>query len=141
MPAQIRWDSGAGEETLEVVGDSGQFNGWRVQPNAVGERAVAVGDGLTYVWRHRTDYGVSFHFNVAEADQDDLQGFIEWANAGGLFAIDTDDSESNTYDECCIAPGTLIEAGDHDPVTLDIPVTASVINAASSPVVMRRIID
>jgi hypothetical protein len=100
-----------------------------------------VGDGLTHVWRHRTDYGVSFHFTVAEADQSLLQQFIEWANVGGFFAIDTDDSEDNTYEECCIAPGTLIEAGDHDAETLDIPVTASVINAAVAPIPMRRIID
>lgn len=141
--AQIRWDPGdsEGERTLVTVGSEGRFNGWKIQPNGIGERAVAVGDGLTYVWAHRTDYGVSFRFTVAEADQSLLDEFLLWANLGRLFAIDTGDSESNTYEEVCIAPNTLMEAGEPDPETLDIPVTASLINAAVSPVPMRQVID
>jgi hypothetical protein len=141
--AQIRWDPGdsAGERTLIVVGSDGRFNGWRIRPETIGERAVAVGDGLTYVFALRRDNAVSFRFTVAEADQSLLWELLEWANDGQLFSIDTGDSESNSYEEVCIAPNTLIEAGEPDPQTLDIPVTASLINAAVSPVPMRQIID
>ena len=140
--AQIRWDPGdsAGERTLTVAGEEGQLNGWRIQPAVVGERAVAVGDGITHVWEERTDQGVAFRFLVLEVDQSLLNEFLLWANTGKLFAIDTKDSEDNTYEECCIAPNTLFDAGDCDPETLDIPVSGSVINAAVAPVPMRRII-
>lgn len=141
--AQLRWDPGdsAGERTLVVVGAEGKFNGWKIQPMGIGERSVSVGDGLTHVWTHRTDYGVSFRFSVLESDQSLLSEFLEWANLGRIFAIDTGDAEDNTYEECCIAPHTLFEAGEPDPDTLDIPVVGSVINAATSPVPMRQIID
>ena len=141
--AQFRWDPGdsAGERTLVTVGSNGRFNGWRIAPMTIGERAVAVGDGLTYVFALRRDSGVSFRFQVAESDQSLLWELLEWANDGNLFAIDTGDSEDNSYEEVCIAPGTLMEAGEPDPQTLDIPVTCSLINAAVSPVPMRQIID
>jgi hypothetical protein len=140
--SEIRWDPGdsAGERTLAVVSTNGRFNGWRIQPATIGERAVSWGDGLTHVWSGRTDQGVSFRFSVAESDQSLLNEFLLWANLGRLFEIHTKDKEDNTYDECCIAPGTMIEAGEPDPETLDIPVSASVINAAVSPVPMRRIL-
>jgi hypothetical protein len=140
--AQIRWDPGdsAGERTLITSGSEGRFNGWKIQPMGIGERAVSVGDGLTHVWTHRTDQGVAFRFSVLEEDQSLLSEFLEWANLGRLFAIDTNDAEDNTYEEVCIAPGTLFDAGEPDPTTLDIPVAGSVINAAASPVPMRQIL-
>jgi len=137
MPAQIRWDPGdsAGERTLAPWSDVARWNRWKVMPATIGERATAVGDGRMYQWSHRTDYGASAilpHIHIS--DQPLVQEFLLWANAGGEFAIDTGDTDDNSYDECQVAPGTLAECSEPDPETLDLTLTLAWIQVAAVPV-------
>lgn len=141
MPAQIRWDPGdsAGERTLVATLPAVRLNRWSPDSFGVGEEAIGVGDGVGYVWTHRTDHLVSFEFPCI-ADYALLQEFQEWANNFGPFAIDTGDPESNSYEECQIASRNSgrVAIGDPDPETLEYTITATVRNIAVSPVAMRQ---
>jgi hypothetical protein len=140
MPAQIRWDPGdsAGERTLTGSPAICRFNRWRPVPDTIGERAIAVGDGVGYQWVHRTDYAAAFELPyIAHTNELLLQEFLLWANAFGVFAIDTADSESNTYGECQIAPGTRAEISDPDPETLEYTLTLTALNIAGAPIALR----
>ena len=141
MPAQIRWDPGdsAGERTLTSAAPLARFNAWTPDSFGVGEEAIAVGDGVGYVWTHRTDHLVSLEFTCI-ADYALLQEFQEWANNFGVFAIDTGDPESNSYDECQIASrgSGRVVISPPDRETLEYTLTATVRNIAVAPVTMRQ---
>jgi hypothetical protein len=140
MAAQLRFNNGSGEQTLTSASSLARFNRWRPDPRPIGEAAHAVGDGVGYRWRHRTDYSVSFEFPlIANTDEAVLQQFLEWVNNFGAFSIDTGDSESNSYEQCQIAPGTEATISDPDPETLEYTLSIKAINIAASPVAMRRI--
>lgn len=138
MTAQIRWDPGdsAGERTLAGVNDLGRFNRWKINSATIGERAVGWGTGITYQWPGRVDYLASWSLTVAYSDMSLVSEFLEWANAGNPFAIDTDDAASRTYEACSIAPDTLIECSEPDPETLDLTLTGTALNIAAVPVPM-----
>ena len=142
MPAQIRWDPGdsAGERTLTASIEAVRFNRWTPDSFGVGEEAIAVGDGIGYVWVHRTDHLVSFEFPCI-ADYALLQEFQEWANNFGPFAIDTGDPEDNTYETCQIASrasDSRVTISEPDPETLEYRITARVRNIATTPIAMRQ---
>lgn len=136
--AAFRWDSGSGEQTLTGVTSVCRFNGWTVDPHHVGEQAIAVGDGVGYQWSHRTDYTAAMVLpHISNADEAKVQDFLRWVNAFGIFAIDTADSEDNTYTTCQIAPGTAAEVSPPDPATLDLAVSLTALNIAAVPVPLR----
>jgi hypothetical protein len=140
MGAAIRWDPGdsAGERTLTGSHTLVRFNRWHPLPDTIGERDNALGDGVGYQWVHRTDYAASFELpNIAHTSEGLLQEFLLWANAFGPFAIDTGDSESNTYGECQIAPGTRAEISDPDPETLEYTLSVTALSIAVAPIALR----
>ena len=140
MAAAIRWDPGdsAGERTLTGSSTLTRLNRWHPLPDTIGERANALGDGRLYQWVHRTDYAVSFELpNIAHTDEGLLQEFLLWANAGGEFAVDTDDAESNSYETCQVAPGTVAEISDPDPEFLEYTLSITALNVALIPIAMR----
>lgn len=136
--AAFRWNSGSGEQTLATAVEGGRFNGWRRDPHTVGEQAQAWGDGVGYQWPGRTDYTAAMTLPaIAAADEALVQEFLLWVNAFGAFAIDTADSEDNTYATCQIAGGTRAEVSEPDPETLDLAVSLTALNIAASPVPLR----
>jgi hypothetical protein len=139
MGAAIRWDPGdsAGERTLTAGSAIARFNRWKPDPRTVGERSHALGDGVGYIWRHRRDYTASFELPEI-LDYGLLDEFLEWANAFGVFSIDTDDSENNTYEECQIAPGTEAEGSEPDPATLARTLRITALNISVAPINLRQ---
>lgn len=120
MAATISFDDGSGVQTITPSPSHARLNRWRPRPQSIGERAIAVGDGAGYHWAHRTDYGASFELpNIPNTAEAVLQDFLLWANAFGRFTITSNDSESNVYTACQIAPGTFMELSDPDPETLE----------------------
>jgi len=138
MAASISFNDGSGSQTITPTAGDQRFNGWRPLPMTIGERAVGLGDGDTYQWVHRTDYGAAWRLpNLANSTEAVLQAFLLHANQGGVFTLTTDDSEANVYDSCKIAPGTLIELSDPDPETLEYTLTGAVINRATAATPLR----
>ena len=132
--AAFRWNSGSGVQTLECAASESRFNGWKRDPHKVGEMAIAVGDGVGYQWPHRTDYTAGMTLGgIASTDDAKVQDFLLWVNALGPFAIDTADSFDNSYEDCQIAPGTRAECSPPDPQTLDLAVSLTALNIATSP--------
>jgi hypothetical protein len=136
--AAIRFNDGSGQQTITTLSPLGRFNRWRPLPDTIGERANALGDGRLYQWSHRTDYGASFELpDIAHTESAKLQDFLLWANQGGSFAIDTADSESNSFADVQVAPGTRAELSEPDRELLTYTLTLSVINVAASPTRLR----
>lgn len=110
--ASITFDDGSGNQTINSAwpAPANRFGNWIPKPTKIGERSTAVGDGVRYQWAHRTDYGASFELpGIARSSEQVLQLFKLHADAGGLFTVTTADSETNTYTECGLAPGALVE--------------------------------
>ena len=127
--AAFRWNSGAGEQTLTGASAVCRFNGWKRDPHKVGEESVSVSTGAGYKYAHRTDYTAAMTLGtIAAADDAKVQDFLEWVNAFGAFAIDTADSEDNSYENCQIAPGTKADSAPTDAVTLDLGVSLTALN-------------
>jgi hypothetical protein len=141
VAAQIRWNSGAGEQTLTSTSSLARFNRWKPDPAKIGEESQAVGDGVGYQWSHRTDYSVSFEFSlIANSDDAEIQDFLEWANSYGVFSIDTGDGESNSYEQVQIGFRAKITLSDPDPETMEYTMTfPRVINIAAAPIPIRRV--
>jgi hypothetical protein len=135
MPS-ITWDPGdsEGERTLPCVVEQGRFNRWKMMPKIQGEAAEGVGDGVGYIWKHRTDYVASMELQIAHSDGALLHEFLEWAGEFRRFTIETDDADDNTYDECQIKVGTEADVSPPDPETLDYVLSMTVTNVALVPV-------
>src|SRR5688572_30818192 len=139
--ASITFDDGSGDDTISSawVAPANRFGNWIPKPLKIGERSTAVGDGLRYQWSHRTDYGASFELaGIARSNEAKLQAFKLWADAGGTFTVTTADSETNTYDECALAPGALVEFV-YDRRTSEFTLVLDVINVEASAVPLRCI--
>jgi len=138
MAASISFDDGSGTQTISPSPTRTRFNKWRPRPMSIGERSIAVGDGAGYHWPQRRDYGASFELpNIPNTQERVLQDFLLWANAFGQFTITPDDSESNSYSNCQIAPGTFAEISDPDTETLEYTLTLQVIDLSPSPAQLR----
>lgn len=112
--ATITFNDGSGSQTIDSAWafPANRFNNWTPKPAKIGERRHAVGDGTRYQWSHRTDYGASFQLDGianSSTNQDKLQDFKLWADAGGTFTVTTTDSSSNVYTTCGMAPGAVVE--------------------------------
>lgn len=140
--AAFRWNSGSGSQTLTGAAAFARFNGWKRDPHQVGEQAIAVGDGVGYQYAHRTDYIAGMTLSeIAATDDAKVQDFLLWVNAFGPFAVDTADTQDNSYEECQIAPGSRAECSAPDPATLDIAVSLTALNIAASPSALVCIYD
>jgi hypothetical protein len=137
--ASIAFDDGSGSQTINSAwpAPANRFGNWIPIPTKIGERSTAVGDGARYQWDHRTDYGASFEFaGIARSEEGKLQDFKLWADAGGTFTVTTADSESNTYTDCGLAPGALVEI-QFDRKRGYFTLLLSVIHLAASPEQLR----
>lgn len=137
--ASITFDDGAGNVTISSAwpAPANRFGNWIPNPQKIGERSTAVGDGRRYQWEHRIDYRASFELNgITRANEANLQAFKLWADSGGDFVVTTADSETNIYSECALAPGAdvvLVFDRKRGFFTL----VLDVINVAASPVPLR----
>jgi hypothetical protein len=136
--ASISFDNGSGTQTITQGSDENRFNRWHPLPSTAGEEARALGDGYFYQWIHRSDYAVSFEMpNVSNDQEAVVQQLLEWANSGGEFTLTTDDSESNEYTECQVAPRTRLEISDPDPATLEFTIRGTALNVSLTHIRMR----
>lgn len=134
--ARIRWDPGdsAGERTLSHCTPKGRFNRWVTDPQTVGEEAIGYGDGRGYVWAGRDDYIAAFELpHIGHADVALLDEFVQWANAFGIFSIDTGDVDDTSYEECQKAPGSRVSYSPPDPETMDHTLSVVALNIATVP--------
>lgn len=135
----ITFTDGSGAATLQPSGPASvsRFNNWTPDPDTIGERAFALGDGRLYQFIHRTDYIASFDMpRIPVADEAILQRFLLWAKAGGLFTVNTTDSASNSYSDCQLAPETQ-PALTLDREMLEYTLSLTIVHVAAVPTPLR----
>lgn len=140
--ATISFNNGSGVQTLSSIWPTpaNRFRGWRPLPEGRGERATAWGDGRMYRFLGRIDYGAHVELHgIARSNDAVVQQFKRWADDGGVFTITTADSESNTYTEVALAPGTFVEIVPELRRQRVITVICDVINVAATPARLRCI--
>lgn len=134
MAASIAFNNGSGSQTITPTPTVSRFNRWRPVPDTIGERAHGVGDGVGYQWTHRTDDAVAWTLpHIAHTEMAKVIAFVKWANAFGVFTMNTGDASSRSYSQCQIAPGTRIEISEPDPETLEYTLSGVALNLAGAP--------
>jgi hypothetical protein len=116
---------------------AGRLRGWTPLTGVVGDSAVALGTGLTFTFKYRTDYPASFTLPAISAHFDASLGavpleiadrLVAYLTAGGLCTLVTEDNAGSTY-VVAIAPGTRPALRMSDPRLLEYELALTVIRA------------
>lgn len=74
------------------------FRGWKAQPKVQAARQFSLADGTPYVWKHRTDWKVSFAIeNLRPVDLDVAQYCIAHLENAGTVTLNTGDTSARTH--------------------------------------------
>ncbi len=118
---------------LPAPGD--RFSGWQPLTDPVGPIHHALGTQIPYKWVHAEKEGAKFALeNIPPTLQRDCLRLCRWLKKGGLVQVYTGDSESNTYLNCYVWPGSTPELS---PVNRDLKhtLTLALLNADAEPMV------
>jgi hypothetical protein len=141
--ASISFTDDVGSVTLDngttAVSDGlgSRFADWTPFQKPIGPATTALGTGMRYQFAFRTDYGASFTMNeIPNTKMDDMLRCQAWLLGGGTVEVDTEDSNNNVYDTCCLAPGGDVSIALQDKALLLYSMTFVLINVDASPSAM-----
>jgi hypothetical protein len=145
--AQVQFTDGTGAATLRnnFYGTAAsRFANWTPMTRPYGDAVPRMSDHAITMFKLGTDYGATFDLvgipvkaqtgavnYVAIADR-----LIAWLMQGGQCSVQTEDSATNTYATCGLAPGTTPTLRMTNRKTLEYTLSLSLINLAGSPVQM-----
>lgn len=128
-----------------VPGD--RFASWTPLVNTIGPEGgnpVGLGNGITYGWEHRVDFGAQFSLeHIPQAKLPDVQRLFLYLmrgetslDTGGVVTVNTGDKGSNAY-QCRIWPGFVPEPPElMDRQTIEYRITLQLLNATPNPFLM-----
>lgn len=106
VPASVQWTDGLGAAIMYAT--TGRFDNWMPMQEDIGARTVNVGQGLTFLFKYRTDYTATFEMSsMSPASLSLAQRLKVWAESGGQFTVNTQDRQLNSY-ICVLKPKAQI---------------------------------
>jgi hypothetical protein len=137
--ASVTFTDGTGTATLDngttaIAGGVGsRFASWTPFTRRIGERAVALGTGVSYAFTFRIDYGASFSMrDIPASAQDVAMRLIRHLLGGGVVTVTTGDTSSRTYTNCGIDPEATPALAFQDAQFLTYSLDLSVLNLSGA---------
>lgn len=136
--ATIVFNDGGGSVTLDngTTGMSGgvgsRFADWVPFQRPIGPRVTALGTGVPYQFRFRTDYGASFNMtDIPNTKMSDMLRCQAWLLNGGSVTVNTGDNATRSY-TAYLAPDGDITITLQDKNVLLYAMSFVVINASAA---------
>lgn len=102
--ATIVFNDGGGSVTLDngttgmSLGVGSRFADWTPFQRPIGPRVTALGTGVPYQFRFRTDYGASFSMtDIPNTKMSDMLRCQAWLLNGGAVTVNTGDNAARSY--------------------------------------------
>jgi len=102
--ATITFTDGTGAVTLDnattsvSLGVGSRFADWTPFQKPIGPRVPALGTGVPYQFRFRTDYGASFSMtDIPNTKMSDMLRCQEWLLRGNSVTVNTGDNAARSY--------------------------------------------
>lgn len=137
--ATIVFNDGGGSVTLDngttsmSSGVGSRFADWTPFQRPVGPRVPALGTGVPYQFRFRTDYGASFTLNdIPNTKMSDMLRCQAWLLTGGVVTVNTGDASSRSYTSCYLAPDGDVTITLQDKNVLLYAMSFTLINSAAA---------
>lgn len=136
--ATIVFNDGGGSVTLDngttamSSGVGSRFADWMPFQKPIGPRVTALGTGVPYQFRFRTDYGASFAMtDIPNTKMSDMLRCQAWLLNGGSVTVNTGDNASRTY-TAYLAPEGDVTITLQDKNVLLYAMTFVLINSAAA---------
>jgi uncharacterized protein YqfB (UPF0267 family) len=136
--ATITFTDGTGSVTFSngTTGPMSRFSEWTPDVQRISDSQVGLGNGVTYEYLFRQDFGARFRMERIPLSQiTNYHRFKRHALAGSTFTVNTEDKSNRSY-VCRIAPGADITLEMEDRVLLEYAVEIDVISAETVPAAM-----
>lgn len=137
--ATIVFNDGGGSVTLDngttaiSNGVGSRFADWVPFQRPIGPRVTAIGTGVPYQFRFRTDYGASFSMtDIPNTKMSDMLRCQAWLLNGNAVTVNTGDASSRSYATCYLAPDGDITITLQDKNLLLYSMSFVLINSAAS---------
>jgi len=115
------------------TGVGSRFADWVPFQRPIGPRVPALGTGIPYQFRFRTDYGASFGMNdIPNSEMTDMLRTQDWLLRGNAVTVTTGDAASRTY-TAYLAPEGDVQIALQDKAVLLYSMTFVLINSAAAP--------
>jgi hypothetical protein len=128
----ITWTDETGSATLSNLKTKPgrRFSSWVADVDRVGDRKPALGTGIVHEFLYRTDYTAKFSIEHLPATQQALMiRFKNWAMAGCLFQVYTEDAADRVY-TCRLRPSAELGITMSNAGMLEYTMVLEVISAA-----------
>ena len=136
--ATIVFNDGGGSVTLDngttgmSSGVGSRFADWVPFQKPIGPRVTALGTGVPYQFRFRTDYGASFAMtDIPNTKMSDMLRCQAWLLTGGAVTVNTGDNATRSY-TAYLAPDGNIGITLQDKNVLLYAMTFVLINSAAA---------
>lgn len=129
--ASITFTDDVGTVTIvsDIPAPGNRCQGWKPLVNPIGPMHNALGTGIPYKYRHRSDYGAKFELReLPHSMQDDGQRLLDWLLNGGIVTLTTGDANLAEYD-CYLWPGAEPDMSPPDPKSLRFVLSLSLLNS------------
>jgi len=138
--ASITFTDDAGTATLDngLTGSAGgvgsRFASWVPFTRRIGDRATALGTGITHAFTFRIDYGAGFEMrDLPNTTQSVAMRLVRHVTGGGGCVVTTGDLAARTYANCGIDPeGAAPALAFQDAAFLTYSLSLSLINLSSA---------
>lgn len=137
MATSLTWTDEIGAATLVngLPAPADRFAGWTPFRRPVGPRAHALGTGLPYKYRLRTDYGARFRLEYIKPTRHELvMRLIDHLENGGVVTVNTGDAAGRSYAACYVAEGFDLSGAleQSDRRTIEYTLTLELINSGAA---------
>jgi hypothetical protein len=137
--ATIVFNDGGGSVTLDngttgmSLGVGSRFADWVPFQKPIGPRVTAIGTGVPYQFRFRTDYGASFNMtDIPNTKMSDMLRCQAWLLNGGGVTVNTADASSRSYTTCYLASDGDVTITLQDKNVLLYSMSFTLINSAAA---------
>lgn len=143
--AQIQFTDSVGAATLRngLPAPADRFAGWTPMTRPVGDVRHGLSTGTRYLFRYRTDYGVSFRLEEIPARQTSGLYYVDIADrlvahllSGDTCSVQPEDGTGTVYATCGLLEGTTPTLELTDRGGLLYTLSLALVNLAGSPVRM-----